>query len=216
MKSVSYSGIEPLACVVFIGRTLEFMCKDRKATGKTLEKMLTDLRNRGEIPDRILDIANSLRFFRNIGAHADSTMEVSRKDAETLMALCEAILGYAILVPQIIPVPLISTAHIKGLYIMDEDDTTKPSSAGQRNHIRISKLDILVIFFVLTIAVLVSFVFDANLGVSVVIVFCASLAVRDAILAPYKTQTSEKIFATVQKIRSPLAVLRLARLVTRS
>ena len=95
--------------------------------------------------------------------------------------------------PQIIPVPLISTAHIKGLYIMDEDDTTKPSSAGQRNHIRISKLDILVIFFVLTIAVLVSFVFDANLGVSVVIVFCASLAVRDAILAPYKTQTSEKI-----------------------
>jgi len=89
------------------------MCKDRKATGKTLEKMLTDLRNRGEIPDRILDIANSLRFFRNIGAHADSTMEVSRKDAETLMALCEAILEYVYEAPALLEAAQEKADHLK-------------------------------------------------------------------------------------------------------
>lgn len=94
--------VEPLACAVFIGRTLEFLCKERKAAGKTLEKMLLDLKNRGEIPDRILEIASSLRFFRNIGAHADNEMNVSRRDAETLIALCEAILEYVYEAPAVL------------------------------------------------------------------------------------------------------------------
>jgi len=94
--------IEPIACAVFIGRTLEFMCKERSANGKTLEKMLVNLRDRGDIPDRILDIANSLRFFRNISAHAVSNIEVSYNDVESLIALCEAILEYVYEAPAIL------------------------------------------------------------------------------------------------------------------
>ena len=118
-------NIESLACAVFIGRTLEFLCKDRKATGKTLEKMLGSLKDRGEIPDRILDIANSLRFFRNIGALADSEMDITKRDAETLMTLCEAILEYVYEAPALLQAAQEKADHLK--------NGTKPKSTINLN-----------------------------------------------------------------------------------
>jgi len=95
------SIIEPTACAVFVGRTLEFLCQDRKAKGNTLERMLTYLADNNEIPKIILDLANDLRYFRNIGAHA-SPLQISLKDAEILMAICEVIIEYVYEAPSML------------------------------------------------------------------------------------------------------------------
>jgi hypothetical protein len=85
--------IEPIACAVFVGRTLEFLCIDRNAVGNTLDKMIKDLANRRDIPEVVADMAHSLRYFRNIGAHA-SKVAIDKDDAEVLLELCEVILEY--------------------------------------------------------------------------------------------------------------------------
>lgn len=85
--------LEPIVFAVFAGRTLEFLCRDRNAQGSNLAEMLNDLAKRGEIPTVLTDMAHSLRFFRNIGAHA-SEIEVSREDALALRDLCDTILEY--------------------------------------------------------------------------------------------------------------------------
>lgn len=93
--------IEPVAFAVFAGRTLEFLCRDREAKGKTLEKMLNDLAGRGEIPSILAEMAQSLRFFRNIGAHA-SEIKISKNDALVLRDLCDAILEYVYEAPSML------------------------------------------------------------------------------------------------------------------
>lgn len=91
--AVRLMSYEPTACAVFVGRTLEFLCLDRKAKGNNLDQMLKDLAARKEIPDAILDMALNLKFFRNTGAHA-SNIEVSKQDASVLIDICEVILVY--------------------------------------------------------------------------------------------------------------------------
>lgn len=92
--AVKLLPIEPIAFAVFAGRTLEFVCKDKNAQGKTLKQQLDDLAKRGEIPNVLSEMAHSIRFFRNQGAHATEIEEISRGDAEDIRHLCEAILEY--------------------------------------------------------------------------------------------------------------------------
>src|SRR5205085_3563826 len=81
-----------------LGRVLEFVCIDRKATGDTLFKQLKDLANRGEIPGPLADMADQLRTLRNIGAHA-SLGELSGAETPILDDLCRAILEYVYAAP---------------------------------------------------------------------------------------------------------------------
>jgi hypothetical protein len=53
-----------------IRRTLEFICDDQKATGKTLHAKLQDLAERGIFPPGLADIADLVREVGNIGSHA--------------------------------------------------------------------------------------------------------------------------------------------------
>ncbi len=61
--------------------------------------MLNDLANRGEIPKLLIDMAHSLRYFRNIGAHA-SEIELDSRDAAILKDLCDTILEYVYEAPR--------------------------------------------------------------------------------------------------------------------
>ena len=83
----------PIACAVFVGRTLEFLCKDRMAKGKTLDGMLRNLAEKGEMPKSLLEMALNLKDFRNLGAHA-TKLKLSHEDADLLLQICEVILEY--------------------------------------------------------------------------------------------------------------------------
>jgi len=91
-------NVEPNAFAVLIGRTLDFICKDRNSKGNNLYEKLINLSDRNEIPGRLAEMAQGLRKLRNIGAHADLG-EIVKDDVPILIALCEAILEYVYRAP---------------------------------------------------------------------------------------------------------------------
>src|SRR5947207_11659430 len=62
--------IDPNAFAVLLGRVLEIVCLNRKASGASLSEQLKDLATKGEIPGPLGEMAHQLRFLRNVGAHA--------------------------------------------------------------------------------------------------------------------------------------------------
>jgi len=99
--AIKVRSIDPNAFAVLLGRVLEEVCKDRRATGKTLYERLKDLANKGEIPERLAEMAQSLRQFRNVGAHADLG-ELTENEIPFLDDLSRAILEYVYSVPKLV------------------------------------------------------------------------------------------------------------------
>lgn len=71
------------AFAILIRRGLEFICLDQNASGNNLKEKLDDLSNRGIIPSTLAQMANALRFFGNLGAHA-TDYEIDIVEAETM------------------------------------------------------------------------------------------------------------------------------------
>lgn len=94
-------SIDPNAFAVLLGRVLDKICEDRKATGGSLSQRLDDLAQRGEIPSRLAEMAKSLKNLRNIGAHANLG-ELTAKEIPFLDDLCRAILEYVYSGPELL------------------------------------------------------------------------------------------------------------------
>ena len=85
--------IDSNAYAVLLGRVIELVCIDRGAKGEKLYNKLSYLAEKGEIPDKLADMAHQLRELRNIGAHADLG-ELTSFETPVLDDLCRAILEY--------------------------------------------------------------------------------------------------------------------------
>jgi len=90
--------IEPNACAVLIGRTLEAICNHEKAQGKDLAHKLDYLASTGRIPQTLAQMAHQARQFRNLGAHDDED-EVTETDVPMIIDFAEAILEYLYVAP---------------------------------------------------------------------------------------------------------------------
>ena len=73
--------IAPNAFAGQIRRALEFICKDKKAEGKTLYQQLKHLVTQGTFPGYFSEITDLMRHTGNIGSHA-SQEEIDFWDAE--------------------------------------------------------------------------------------------------------------------------------------
>jgi hypothetical protein len=62
-------NIDPNAYGVLLGRVLELVSEDREAKGNNLAAKLHDLSSRGEIPNKLAEVADGIRHLRNVGAH---------------------------------------------------------------------------------------------------------------------------------------------------
>ena len=91
-------SIDPNAYGVLVGRVLELVCDDRNAHGNSLAAKLKDLSTRGEMPQKLVDVANGLRHLRNVGAHA-SLGELTEAEVPVLDGLTRAILEYVYTAP---------------------------------------------------------------------------------------------------------------------
>lgn len=87
------ASIAPNAYVVMLGRVLDAVCADRGAVGDTLYHRLKDLAAKGEIPSTLADMAQNLRQFRNVGAHAELG-SVTSSEIPFLASLSSAVLEY--------------------------------------------------------------------------------------------------------------------------
>jgi hypothetical protein len=91
------------ACVMF-GRALEAVCRDmlltpeEKKSGTKRKIMLgagiKQLRDKDIIDNRLFDWSQDLQAFRNLAAHPDDDVVISRQDAEDLQAFVHAIIEY--------------------------------------------------------------------------------------------------------------------------
>jgi hypothetical protein len=64
--------VAPNAFAVMIRRALEALCEDRGVGSGSLAKRLESLASRGEIPQLLAEMSDTLRTLGNIGAHASS------------------------------------------------------------------------------------------------------------------------------------------------
>jgi len=99
--SLKVRVIDVNAYAVLLGRILEMVCEDRKATGKDLFCKLKDLATKGEIPAKLVGVADNLRHLRNVGAHA-SLGELTKDEIPILDDLCRAILEYIYSAPHLV------------------------------------------------------------------------------------------------------------------
>lgn len=93
--------IDANAYGVLMGRLLEIVCEDRQAEGRTLNDKLADLSSKGEIPDKLVSVAKSIRQLRNHGAHA-TLGGLSASDVPVLDDLARAILEYLYSAPELV------------------------------------------------------------------------------------------------------------------
>lgn len=99
--AVKVKTINANAYAVLLGRVFDKVCEDRKASGRTLSERLSDLAKRGEIPNTLADMAQSLRQLRNVGAHADLG-DLTTEEIQLLDAILRAVLEYLYRAPQIL------------------------------------------------------------------------------------------------------------------
>ena len=92
--------IDVNAYAILIRRLLEMVCLERGARQDTLAKMLKELADKNDIPDKLVNVAKGLRNFGNIGAHAGSG-ELSKNEMPILQALATAILEYLYSAPHL-------------------------------------------------------------------------------------------------------------------
>ncbi len=88
------------AYVILLRRLLELVCLDRKAKSGTLASMLSELAKRGEIPEKLVLVAQGVKNFGNIGAHA-GLGELSQLEIPIVKALVTAILEYIYSAPHL-------------------------------------------------------------------------------------------------------------------
>ena len=86
-------SIDVNAYAILLRRLLELVCYDRSAEGATLALMVKDLANKNEIPEKLVNVANGLKNFGNVGAHV-GIGELTENEIPILRALCFAILEY--------------------------------------------------------------------------------------------------------------------------
>jgi hypothetical protein len=105
---IALSGGGHIAACVMFGRALEAVCRDKLFTPEekkaakdgtsTKRLMLADgikqLRGKNIIDDRLYDWSQQLHAFRNVAAHPDDDVSISREDADDLQAFAYAIIEY--------------------------------------------------------------------------------------------------------------------------
>lgn len=97
-EALKVKKITPSLFALQIGKALEFLCKEKKAQGKTLSQQIKYLSEKGIIPPTLAKMTNIMKFFRNIAAHA-SELEIKDWEADVLDDFFNAIMEYVYLAP---------------------------------------------------------------------------------------------------------------------
>jgi hypothetical protein len=99
--AVKVKNIDANLYAVQLGRVIELLCVEKRARGKSLFEKLENLAKTGIVPSPLVDMAQSLRGFRNIGAHA-TLGDIQPTEIPFLEDLCRAILEYVYSGPKLI------------------------------------------------------------------------------------------------------------------
>lgn len=90
--------IEGTLCAIGIRRTLEMICKDKEASGRTLFNKLEDLSEKGILPPIVAGMATVIKDLGNAAAHGDDR-EFSEEVIESIIKFTHVILDYVYNLP---------------------------------------------------------------------------------------------------------------------
>jgi hypothetical protein len=99
ISTVKVRHIEPNACAILAGKTLEAICNHENAQGKVLADKMHYLANSQRIPQTLAVMARQLRQLRNLGAHDDANDKVTEADVPIIIDFLEALLEYLYVAP---------------------------------------------------------------------------------------------------------------------
>jgi HEPN domain-containing protein len=83
-----------IAAAIMVRKTLEELCRDRGAKGKTLKERIDDLKSKVILPQELLDGLHDLRLLGNDAAHVESKEyeQVTREEVELGIEIAKEIL----------------------------------------------------------------------------------------------------------------------------
>ena len=92
-SAVKVSKIDPAVCLLSLRRTLEMICKNKKAQGKNLEEKIKDLANKNILPSTLDDSSWLIRTMGNDAAHADD-INYTEYEVGQIIEFVEMIITY--------------------------------------------------------------------------------------------------------------------------
>jgi hypothetical protein len=98
--AIKVKSVDANAFGVLIGRVMDMVCQDRGAVGRFLGQKLDDLAAKGEVPQKLVDVAKKLTKLRNVGAHAELG-ELTPREVPVVEDLCRALLDYIYTAPHL-------------------------------------------------------------------------------------------------------------------
>jgi hypothetical protein len=87
-----------VAFAVMVRRTLEFLCQDKKAKGRSLNEQIKDLAIKNIVPKTLSEMTDILRTLGNIGAHANN-IKIEKTEVEIMDDFLKAVLEYVYIAP---------------------------------------------------------------------------------------------------------------------
>lgn len=101
LSALRVKAIDPNSFGMLLGRVLDQLCLDQRAQGRTLFERLNDLSEKGILPRKIVDVANGLRDFRNVGSHANLG-ELTSNEVPLMESLVRVVLEYVYEAPAMV------------------------------------------------------------------------------------------------------------------
>jgi len=97
-SAVKVESISEEICLLSLRRTLEMICKEKSAVGKSLPAMIKDLVDKKIMPEALNDACSIIRVLGNEAAHADKS-SVAKHDVEEVIGFVETIIDYIYSLP---------------------------------------------------------------------------------------------------------------------
>ena len=92
-------NIDVAVCLIALRRTLEIVCNDKDATGRSLAEKIEDLSRKGVLPKELKNASKITKSFGNLGAHGEE-ITISVRELEELIKFVEYILEYLYILPR--------------------------------------------------------------------------------------------------------------------
>lgn len=90
--------VDNIICLMALRRTLEIICKDKCAEGKTLEKKILNLTERCIFPQVINEASDILRILGNEAAHGDD-VNYDERIIQEMITYTQIIIEYVYVIP---------------------------------------------------------------------------------------------------------------------
>lgn len=91
-------NIDSAVCLIALRRTLEVICKEKDAQGKSLWHKIEYLANKGILPVELKHASNITKTYGNIGAH-DSDVSIHGYEIEQIIEFVKYIIDYLYVLP---------------------------------------------------------------------------------------------------------------------